>query len=194
MAGIGQDTSGEKHEGLSAEFLGHIRNADALAIVVRCFENPQAPHPAGSLNADRNLDDLTSELLVTDLATVQKRIETTAHKAKSGDKKFSEEMEFLVQLRDHLNEGHPAIELRVSGPNEAVVRELFLLTMKPRFYVVNVNEDTLAPAAEMIESDKPASGASGEFACAAAVLERARAQGAGRGDYRRLGKTGGRAG
>ncbi len=178
VAGIGQDTGAEKREGLSAEFIGHIRNADALAIVVRCFENPQAPHPAGSLNADRDLDDLTSELLVTDLATVQKRIESTARKAKSGDKKLAEEMEFLVQLRDHLNEGHPAIELSVSGPNEAVVRELFLLTMKPRFYVVNVSEDTLAPAAEMIEGNKPASGASGELACAAAVLERARAQGA----------------
>jgi GTP-binding protein YchF len=178
VAGIGQESGGEKREGLSAEFIGHIRNADALAIVVRCFENPQAPHPAGSLNATRDLDDLTSELLLTDLATVQKRIESTARKAKSGDKKLAEEIEFLAQLRDHLNEGRPASELSASGPNEAVVRELFLLTMKPRFYVVNVSEDTLAPAADLMEGNKPESETSGELACAAAVLDRARTQGA----------------
>jgi hypothetical protein len=178
VAGIGQESGGEKREGLSAEFIGHIRNADALAIVVRCFENPQAPHPAGSLNATRDLDDLTSELLVTDLATVQKRIESTARKAKSGDKKLAEEIEFLAQLRDHLNEGRPASELSVSGPNEVVVRELFLLTIKPRFYVVNVSEDTLAAAAELMEGDKPAGETTGELACAAAVLDRARTQGA----------------
>jgi ribosome-binding ATPase YchF (GTP1/OBG family) len=70
VAGIGQEAAGAKHEGLSAEFLGHIRNADALAIVVRCFENLQAPHPAGSVNATRDLDDLMAELAITDLATV----------------------------------------------------------------------------------------------------------------------------
>src|SRR6185437_2001315 len=136
------------------------------------------PHPAGSLNATRDLDDLMAELLVTDLATVQRRIESTARKAKSGDKKLAEEMEFLVRLRDHLNEGHPANELGVSGPDETVVRELFLLTMKPLFYVVNVSEDTLAAAAEMLEGGKPSGEATGELACAAAVLQRARTQGA----------------
>ena len=84
---------------MSAEFLGHIRNADALAIVVRCFENPQAPHPAGSIDAGRDLDDLLTELALTDLATVDKRIETTARKAKTGDKKFAEELAFLNRLR-----------------------------------------------------------------------------------------------
>jgi GTP-binding protein YchF len=178
VAGIGQEGGADKREGLSAEFLGHIRNADALAIVVRCFENPQAPHPAGSLNATRDLDNLMSELLVTDLATVEKRIESTGRKAKSGDKKFAEEIEFLHRLRDHLSEGHPANELSASGPDEAVLGELFLLTMKPRFYVVNVGEDTLAAAAELIEGNKPVGEATGELTCAAAVLARARAQAA----------------
>ncbi len=119
-----------------------------------------------------------AELLVTDLATVQRRIESTARKAKSGDKKFAEEIAFLTRLRDHLNEGHPANELSASGPDEAVVRELFLLTMKPRFYVVNVSEDTLAAAAELLEGGKPSGEVSGELACASAVLDRARAQNA----------------
>jgi GTP-binding protein YchF len=177
VAGIGQEAAGAKHEGLSAEFLGHIRNADALAIVVRCFENPQAPHPAGSVNATRDLDDLMAELAITDLATVDKRIDSTGRKAKSGDKKFGEELEFLRRLRDHLNEGRPASELHYSTLDENVLRELFLLTMKPRLYVVNVGEDILGEAGALVES-ATATPATGELACVAAARDRARAEGA----------------
>ncbi len=177
VAGIGQEAAGAKHEGLSAEFLGHIRNADALAIVVRCFENPQAPHPAGSVNATRDLDDLMAELAITDLATVDKRIDSTGRKAKSGDKKFGEELEFLRRLRDHLNEGRPASELHYSTLDENILRELFLLTMKPRLYVVNVGEDILGDAGALVES-AAATPATGELACVAAARDRARAESA----------------
>ena len=111
VAGLGQATDSARREGLSAEFIGHIRSADALAIVLRCFDNPQAPHPSGSINPIRDLDDLMAELAITDLATVDKRLDTTARKAKSGDKKFQEELEFLKRLREHLNEGRPVSEL-----------------------------------------------------------------------------------
>ena len=177
VAGLGQESATAKREGLSAEFLGHIRNADALAIVVRCFENPQAPHPAGSVNATRDLDDLLSELVITDLATVDRRIESTSRKAKSGDKKLAEELEFLRRLRDHLNEGRPASELSYNTLEENTLRELFLLTMKPRLYVVNVGEDALGEAGALLASDAPAP-ASGELACAGAVRDRARSEGA----------------
>ncbi|MGE5335046.1 MAG: redox-regulated ATPase YchF [Nitrososphaerota archaeon] len=177
VAGIGQEAATAKHEGLSAEFLGHIRNADALAIVVRCFDNPQAPHPSGSINATRDLDDLMSELAITDLATVDKRIESTSRKAKSGDKKFGEELEFLRRLRDHLNEGAAASELRYSTLEENILRELFLLTMKPRLYVVNVGEDVLGEAGALLES-ATGTPAAGELACVAAARDRARAEGA----------------
>lgn len=177
VAGIGQEAAGAKHEGLSAEFLGHIRNADALAIVVRCFENPQAPHPAGSVNASRDLDDLMAELAITDLATVDKRIDSTGRKAKSGDKKLGEELEFLRRLRDHLNEGRPASELHYSTLDENVLRELFLLTMKPRLYVVNVGEDILGEAGTLVEG-ATATPATGELACVASARDRARAEGA----------------
>ncbi len=177
VAGLGQESATTKREGLSAEFLGHIRNADALAIVVRCFENPQAPHPAGSVNATRDLDDLLSELVITDLATVDKRIDSTSRKAKSGDKKFAEEIEFLRRLREHLNEGRPASELSYNTLEENTLRELFLLTMKPRLYVVNVGEDALGEAGELLASDAPAP-SSGELACVGAVRDRARGEGA----------------
>ncbi len=182
VAGIGQGTEETRRQGLSAEFLGHIRNADALAIVVRCFENASAPHPAGSIDATRDLDELLSELALTDLATVERRIESTQRKIKSGDKKAVEELDFLKRLRDHLNEGRAASELTFSQAEEAVLRELFLLTMKPRLYVANVGEDTLAAAGELLEQGSGAgSGAgaqSGELACVTAIGERARNEGA----------------
>ena len=180
VAGLGQAAEGPKREGLSAEFLGHIRNADALAIVVRCFNNPAAPHPAGSVDAARDLDDLMAELALTDLASVEKRIETTGRKAKTGDKKVLEELDFLKRLRAHLNEGRPASELEYAAPEEAVLRELFLLTMKPRLYVVNVSEDALAEAGALLEAAGAHAGsagsAAGELACVAAAAQRARAE------------------
>jgi GTP-binding protein YchF len=175
VAGIGQAGETAKREGLSAEFLGHIRNADALAIVVRCFENAQAPHPAGSLDAGRDLDDLLTELALTDLATVDKRIDATARKAKAGDKKFAEELEFLKRLREPLNEGRPASELEYSQQERAILGELFLLTMKLRLYVVNIGEDALAGASELLAGSDEGTG---ELACAATVRDRARAEGA----------------
>ncbi len=180
VAGLGQATEHERREGLSAEFIGHIRNADALAVVLRCFDNPQAPHPGGSVNPLRDLDDLMAELAITDLATVDKRIETTARKAKSGDKKFAEELEFLKRLRDHLNEGRPASELTFNSLDEVILRELFLLTIKPRLYVANVGEDTLAAAAALLADtpDAPTPAAGSELAQVAALRERAQADGA----------------
>ena len=180
VAGLGQATDAERREGLSAEFIGHIRNADALAIVLRCFDNPQAPHPAGSVNPLRDLDDLMAELAITDLATVDRRIETTARKAKSGDKKLAEELVFLKRLRDHLNEGHPASELTFTAPEDVVLRELFLLTVKPRLYVANVGEDALADAAALLagETASAAPAAGGELAFVAALKARAQADGA----------------
>jgi ribosome-binding ATPase len=177
VAGIGQGTEETRRQGLSAEFLGHIRNADALAIVVRCFENASAPHPAGSIDATRDLDELLSELALTDLATVERRIESTQRKTKSGDKKAVEELDFLRRLHDHLNEGRAASELSFSQAEDAVLRELFLLTMKPRLYVANVGEDALAAAGELLEQGSAAGAQSGELACVAAIGERARGEG-----------------
>jgi ribosome-binding ATPase len=172
VAGIGQAAEDQKPEGLSAEFIGHIRNADALAIVVRCFTNLAAPHPKGSVNADRDLDELLTELALTDLSTVEKRLDSTQRKAKSGDKKFAEEIDFLKRLREHLGEGQLASELTYSSTEEAVLRELFLLTLKPRLYVVNVGEDTLADAGALVDGTTSAGGATGELACVAAVRSR----------------------
>src|SRR5205814_6481799 len=148
VAGIGQGThaSTEKREGLSAEFLGHIRNADALAIVLCTFANSNVPHIYDTIDPNRDLDSLNTELALIDLATVEKRIERTTKAAKSGDKKYMQELEVLRLLQDALNELKLVSQLDLLAQDRVVLSELFLLTMKPRMYVLNVSEDVLAAA------------------------------------------------
>jgi GTP-binding protein YchF len=182
VAGLGQASESARHEGLGAEFLGHIRNADALAIVLRCFANPQVPPRGGLVDPIRDLDELMAELALTDLATVDKRIDATGRKAKSGDKKILEELDVLRRARDHLNQGRPISSLDHSPQDDAVLRELFLLTGKPRLFVANVSEDALGPAAELVDAARAGHEASGvggaELEHVARVVERARAEGA----------------
>ena len=87
-----------------------------------------AAPPLLSADATRDLDELLAELVLTDLSTVEKRADATPRKAKSGDKKFAEEGEFLKRLHDHLNAGAPASTMVLCESEEAVLRELFLLT------------------------------------------------------------------
>jgi GTP-binding protein YchF len=150
VAGIGQASEADKREGLSAEFLGHLRNADALAVVVRCFDTPQSPHPLGGVDAARDLSELDTELAVTDLASLEKRMERTTKAAKSGDKKYQVEIEVLRGLQATLNDGKLAREAAIAAQDEPLVRELFLLTMKPRLYIANVGEDLLGAAADLL--------------------------------------------
>ncbi len=152
VAGIGQSShaADEKREGLSAEFLGHIRNADALAIVLRTFENSNVPHIYDTIDPNRDLDSLNAELALTDLSTVEKRIERTTKAAKSGDKKYQQELEILRLLQDALNELKLVSQLELLAQDRAVLNELFLLTLKPRMYVLNVSEDALGAAGDLL--------------------------------------------
>src|SRR2546427_5014626 len=149
VAGMGQGTK-EKREGLSAEFLGHIRNADALAIVLRTFANSNVPHIYENIDPIRDLDSLNAELALTDLTTVEKRIERTTKAAKSGDKKYLQELEILRLLQEALNELKLVSQLELLPQDRAVLNELFLLTLKPRMYVLNVSEDALAAANDLL--------------------------------------------
>src|SRR5579871_3283477 len=153
VAGMGQagHAGGEKREGLSAEFIGHIRNADALAIVLRTFENSNVPHVYDTIDPNRDLDSLNAELVLTDLSTVEKRIERTKRAAKSGDKKYQQELDILNLLSEALNELRPVNQLELLPQDRAVLNELFLLTLKPRMYVLNVSEDVLGAANDLLE-------------------------------------------
>src|SRR5579875_2654632 len=153
VAGVGQHAQegAEKRQGLSAEFLGHIRNADALAIVLRTFENSNVPHVYDTIDPNRDLDSLNTELCLTDLTTVERRIERTKKAAKSGDKKYLQELETLQKLREALNELRLASQVELDSQEKSVLSELFLLTVKPRMYVLNVSEDALGAANELLE-------------------------------------------
>lgn len=152
VAGIGQakHDAGGKGQGLSPEFLGHIRNADALAIVLRTFENSNVPHPYNDIDPNRDLDSLNAELALTDLATVEKRIERTTKAAKSGEKKYQQELEILRLLQEALNDLRPVSQVELLLQDRAVLDELFLLTLKPRMYVLNVSEDVLGAANDLL--------------------------------------------
>src|SRR5260221_3669306 len=184
VAGIGQSThdATEKHEGLSAELLEHIHNADALAIVLRTFENSNVPHIYGDVDLNRDLDSLNAELALTDLATVERRIERTTKAAKSGEKKYQQELELLRQLQESLNELKIARQVELLAQDRAVLDELFLLTMKPRMYVLNVSEDVLGAANELLEriaagEDAGPEKLEGELKGIATVAKRAKAEG-----------------
>lgn len=185
VAGVGQHAqdSAEKRQGLSAEFLGHIRNADALAIVLRTFENSNVPHVYNTIDPNRDLDSLNTELALTDLTSVERRIERTKKAAKSGDKKYAQELEMLNRLQEALNELKLVSQLELDAQEKALLTELFLLTVKPRMYVLNVSEDALGEANELLE--KIASGAaldegalSAELKGVAKIAQRAKDEGA----------------
>lgn len=184
VAGMGQDThaSSEKH-GLSAEFLGHIRNADALAIVLRTFANSNVPHPYGNIDPNRDLDSINAELALTDLSTVEKRIERTTKAAKSGEKKYQQELDVLRLLQEALNDLRPVSQVELLAQDRAILKELFLLTVKPRMYVLNVSEDVLGAAADLLAriaagEDVDESTQEGELKGIATIAKRARAEGA----------------
>jgi len=185
VAGMGQAAQShkEKREGLSAEFLGHIRNADALAIVLRTFENSNIPHIYGDIDPNRDLDSLYAELALTDLATVEKRIERTKKAAKSGDKRYVQELEVLQLLQEALNELRMVNQIELLAQDHAVLDELFLLTLKPRMFVLNVSEDVLGAANDVLEriaggEDVDINSLEGELKGIATIAKRAKAEGA----------------
>lgn len=130
-------------EGLGNQFLAHIRECDAIAHVVRCFEEGGVAHVEGSVDPARDVETVNTELLLADLATVERRMERTARAAKSGDRKLREEVSELERLQQHLSEGNPARTL--PGPPETLEEALStLITAKPTLYVANVDEESVA--------------------------------------------------
>jgi ribosome-binding ATPase len=130
-------------EGLGNRFLGHIRNVDAVAHVVRCFEDENVVHVHGSVDPRRDMEIIQTELILADFQTVEKRLQKMTHQAKVGDKKAAAEISILQTLHDHLAAGKPAASRKASEEEEKFVLPLELLTSKPQVYVANVNEKEL---------------------------------------------------
>jgi GTP-binding protein YchF len=129
-------------EGLGNQFLGNIRECDAVAHVVRCFEDENVVHIHGGVDPVGDIETINTELLLADLATVERRLERVGRAAKSGDAKLRAEAAELERLRDHLSDGNPARSFSGSGAVEEALRTL--ITAKPTLYVANVDEESVA--------------------------------------------------
>ncbi len=129
-------------EGLGNQFLGNIRECEAIAHVVRCFEDENVVHVHGGVDPTGDIETINTELLLADLSTVERRMERTGRAAKSGDAKLKAEAAELEKLRDHLSDGNPA---RTYPPSDALAEALgTLITAKPTLYVANVDEESVA--------------------------------------------------
>lgn len=133
-------------EGLGNRFLGHIREVDAIVHVVRCFENGDITHVSGSVDPIRDIETIELELILADLETVQKRLDRAKKNLKSGDKKYKVELDALERLANAFQEGQSGRTVELSEDEQAVLRDLHLLTTKPVLYVANVGEDEAADA------------------------------------------------
>jgi len=132
--------------GLGNQFLANIRETDAIVQVVRCFENDDIIHELGSVDPLRDIEIINAELILADIASLDKRRYTREKKAKGGDKESKKEVELIDVLLPHLNEGNPAITLKFSDDDLEIVKGFFLLSMKKTIYACNVSEDELAGA------------------------------------------------
>jgi ribosome-binding ATPase len=135
-----------KGEGLGNQFLATIREVDAIVHVVRCFEDPDVVHTMGSVDPVRDIEVVTTELILSDLEAVQKRIDKNQKKAKSGDKEAVLEIALLERIAPHLNANKPANVLELSEDEAKLTRHFQLLTAKPVIYACNVAEGDLATA------------------------------------------------
>lgn len=145
-----------KGEGLGNQFLSHIREVDAIVHVVRCFEDENIVHVAGSVDPVRDIEVIDTELLLKDMETMEKRIERTRKMTKTGDKKAKEELAFYERVEAHLNEGIAARSFEVRSDEEAWMKSLFLLTRKPLLYAANVSEEDLGTGNEYVDQLKAA--------------------------------------
>lgn len=130
-------------EGLGNQFLGTIRTVDAIAHVVRCFDDDDVVHVHGSVDPVGDIDVVETELMLADLETVEKRLERAERAARTGDAEAKADRDVLTHLRDHLQAGHPERTFAAEADDRARYRDLGLVTSKPVVYVANVAESDL---------------------------------------------------
>ncbi len=131
-------------EGLGNQFLTHIREVDAIIQVVRCFEDDDIHHVSGTVDPVRDIEIINTELVLSDLATVQKRKDKNLKGARGGDKLAKAELDLITKLEPHLDSGKTAVVLDVTPDEKALLTSFFLLTSKPTLFACNVAEGELA--------------------------------------------------
>jgi hypothetical protein len=133
-----------KGEGLGNQFLGHIREVDAIVQVVRCFENTNIEHVMDSVDPVRDIEIINTELILADLDSLDKQKQKLQKAARSGDKKAAATIDLIARFEPHLSDGKYAVTLDMSPEEKALAKPLFLLTNKPTIYACNVAEGDLA--------------------------------------------------
>ncbi|MCE7951255.1 MAG: redox-regulated ATPase YchF [Xanthomonadales bacterium PRO7] len=158
-----------KGEGLGNKFLAHIREVDAIAHVVRCFEHPDIIHVAGKIDPISDIDTIDTELALADLEAVDKALNKAERAAKANDKEALAKRPVLQKLAAGLNQGKSARSLGLDDDEKALVRDLFLLTLKPLMYIANVKEDGFQnnPHLDKVRARAAAEGAEVVPVCAA---------------------------
>ena len=130
-----------KGEGLGNQFLANIRQTDAIAHVVRCFEDENVTHVSNKVNPVEDIEVINTELQLADLQTLENGINRISRLAKSGDKEEIARVEYLEGLQAHIDEGQPARTFATPDDYADTLRDLHLLTMKPVLYIANVDEE-----------------------------------------------------
>lgn len=128
-------------EGLGNKFLANIRETDAIAHVVRCFDNNDVVHVAGKISPRDDIDVINTELALADLDTVTRAILRVQKQAKGGDKNAQADMILLERAKEHLNQGAPVRSMQMSAEEKIRIKSFQLLTSKPTLYIANVAED-----------------------------------------------------
>ncbi len=160
-------------EGLGNQFLAHIREVDAIAHIVRAFENADVVHVAGKVDPLADIETINTELALADLATVEKALDRAARASKSGEKDAARKRDLLERVKAQLDRAQPVRALALSPEERGDVRELHLLTSKPVMYVANVDESGFAgnPHLEAVERLAAAEGSQVVAVCAAIEAE-----------------------
>lgn len=141
IAGLVKGAS--KGEGLGNKFLSHIREVDSIVEVVRCFEDPNIVHVDGSIDPKRDIETINLELIFADLETIEKRIDNVKKKLKA-DKKYAQELELLEKIKATLEAGKSARTIDFNEEEQEILKDVYLLTIKPILYIANVSEEQLS--------------------------------------------------
>jgi GTP-binding protein YchF len=130
-----------KGEGLGNQFLGHIRETDAIAQVVRCFENPDIVHVSNTIDPLNDVETINTELLLADMESIARQTERAGKMAKSNDKEAKAKLAFMQAIQAHVEAGQSARSFEVEDQQRPWMKDLHLITAKPTLYIANVAED-----------------------------------------------------
>ncbi len=169
IAGLVKGAS--RGEGLGNQFLANIRETDAIAHVVRCFDNDDVIHVDGRVDPLSDAEVINTELALADLDTVERNLQRAEKVAKTGQKDALLKRDYLQRLYAHLGEGHPARSFDTQDAERGWLRELHLLTAKPVMYVANVNEDGFENNAYLQRLHAMAQGEGAEVVAVCAAIE-----------------------